>query len=114
MPNESLVVKEWNDLLNNKKDLKTEVDNIGNRYYYMIKNYIDLLKKDQASLQDRGFYEINLFDQSGIELNKTKIIEEYKDAYENKVISKDEFDNKIEYLRNHLNNYRVDVYIRDN
>ena len=114
IPYEELVEREWNALLDNNETLNTEVDNIGNRYYYMIKNYIDLLKKDQASLQDRGFYEINLFDQSGIELNKTKIIEEYKDAYENKVISKDEFDNKIEYLRNHLNNYRVDVYIRDN
>ena len=58
MPNESLVVKEWNDLLNNKKDLKTEVDNIGNRYYYMIKNgRFPALK---PSIEEKSIRFINL------------------------------------------------------
>ena len=113
IPYEELVEREWNALLDNNETLNTEVDNIGNRYYYMIKNYIDLLKKDQASLQERAFYEINLFDQNGTDLNRTKIIEEYKNNYDNKLIDKIEYDEKIKYLRNHLNNYRFDVYTLD-
>ena len=114
IPNEGLVANEWEELIKNNKSLTTQVDNIGNGYYYMIKNYIDLLKKEQASLDNRGLYEINLFDYNGTDLNKTKIIEEYTGQYNNKLIDKEELDKKLNYLRQSLGNYRVDVYTGDN
>ena len=113
IPNEELVVKEWNDLLNNREkidELEKEIDNIGNRYYYMIKNYVDLLKKKQASLGERGFNEINLFDQNGKYLNNSKIIEEYNDQYKNILIDRKELQAKIDYLKKKLDSYKVDVF----
>jgi hypothetical protein len=113
IPNEKLVKKEWNELLTNRKeitDLEEAVDNIGNRYYYMIKNYVDLLKKKQASLGERGFNEINLFDQNGKYLNNSKIIEEYNDQYKNILIDRKELQAKIDYLKKKLDSYKVDVF----
>ena len=113
IPNEELVNSTWHDLLDKSGTLSAPVDNIGNGYYYMIKNYIDLLKKKQASLDDRGFYEINLFDQKETNLDNKEIINEYNIQYNNKLIDKDELDSKIQYYRDKLNSYKVDIFTSD-
>ena len=95
IPNDSLVSKVWE---NNFKDifekLNIEVDNIGTRYYYLIKNYIDLLNKEQASLFERGINEIDLFDQKDTGLDPKNIIHEYEEQYKNKGINEGELDDK--------------------
>lgn len=58
--NKTKIAKEWNNLLDLcKKEFNNQVDNIGNRYYYMIKNFALYINKTQTSLYDKGLEEIN-------------------------------------------------------
>ena len=114
IPNDNLVKKEWEALLGKYSQLNREVDRIGTRYYYMIKNYIDLLNKEQASLYDRGLKEINLIDQKGTVLDTKEMQSEYGEKYGNgKLIEKNELESKIKYLKEKINWKKIDIFVDD-
>ena len=114
IPNERLVKKEWAALLDNYIQLKIEVDRIGTRYYYMIRNYIDLLKKEQASLLDRGLKEINLIDEKETVLDTKEMQTEYNEKYKNgKLVKKNEIIDKIKYLNKTIDGRKIDIFVDD-
>ena len=92
------------NLFEGYEQLNIEVDNIGTRYYYMLKNYMDLLNKKQASLYDRALYEINYFDQKGTVLDNKEIIDEYNRLYNNTLINKEGLKVFIDYASRELKN----------
>ena len=104
IPNDDLVWKEWEQLLDdNSSSLNIKVDNIGTRYYYLIKNYYVTLGWKQMTLYDKALNEINSYDYNDTFLNYSKILEEYDEKYKNKRIESDELDITINYYKNKIN-----------
>ena len=81
IPNEDLVKDEWNKLTINYESLLGDVDIIGNRLYYLIKNFILIQDKKQTSLYEKGISEINDYDYKGTVIDPYNIIDEYKRIY---------------------------------
>ena len=76
IPNDKLIESEWNYLLNNFDEFNKDVDDIGNRYYYVKKNLISSLIDTQTSLVKRAQNELREYFYDGL------IIDEYNNNYD--------------------------------
>ena len=86
------------------------VDNIGNRYYYVRKNFLLYLVKQQTSFEQRAKDEITNYQNEGIILDPGKIYDEYQKEYKGK-INDQELYNTIKYYRDII--FRQNVNILD-
>jgi hypothetical protein len=111
--NKTKIAKEWNNLLDLcKKEFNNQVDNIGNRYYYMIKNFALNVNTTQTSLSNKGLEEIELKEYEGNILDRLMIIDEYKEKYDNNIISETELDETINYYEKKLDNSKsINIFV---
>ena len=100
IPNKTLLIKEWPQSLNKLYIYNERVDNIGNRYYYVIKNFLLTLIKKQTCLEQRAKDEIIGNQNEGIILDPGRIYTEYQAKYEDKKINKNELNDTINYYLN--------------
>ena len=96
IPNDKIVEKEWRNILNSCYIFNNPVDNIGNRYYYVRKNFLLTLVKQQTSLKQRAKDEITNYQNEGIILDPGKIYKKIKKEYSNK-IDKNNLNNTLKY-----------------
>ena len=82
IPNDKLIESEWNYLLNNFDEFNKDVDDIGNRYYYVKKNLISSLIDTQTSLVKRAQNELREYFYDGLIIDPKKIIDEYNNNYD--------------------------------
>ena len=110
IPYDDLVKTEWEKKLNNCYTYNAHVDNIGNRYYYVKKNFLLYLIKQQTSLEQRAIDEILGYQDVGIILDPAKIWEEYQNEFNGKSFDEKELDNTIRYYSNIINRIYLDIY----
>ena len=110
IPTNEIVKREWEKKLNNCYEYNKNVDNIGNRYYYVKKNFLLALIKQQTSLEQRARDEILGYQNEGIILDPAKIWEEYQNEYNDKSFDKKELNNTLRYYTNIINRISLDVY----
>ena len=107
IPNEKLVGEELDNLTEGCLQFNQPVDNIGNRYYYLIKNYILSIDKKQKSLYDEGIEEINRNELKGTTLNYENIIQKN----ENKNINQNELNDIInDYIDKLKKANRINIF----
>ena len=82
IPNDELIESEWVNLLNNFDEFNKDVDDIGNRYYYVKKNLISSLIDTQTSLAKRAQDELREYFYEGLTIDPKKIIDEYNGNYD--------------------------------
>ena len=113
IPNEELVKNETELLLNRFWEFNKSVDNIGNRYYYLIKNIKSSIRTTQT-LFDKGLEEINENEYKNTNLNTSKIIEEYDNKYKKRKINEHELNNIIKYWKEKLKNLsRINIFTKN-
>ena len=104
IPNEDLVKDEWNKLTINYESLLGDVDIIGNRLYYLIKNFILIQDKKQTSLYEKGISEINDYDYKGTVIDPYNIIDEYNRIYKDvNKFNKAALNDLIKYYNDKIN-----------
>ena len=85
IPSNETFEKEWIKRINKCNDIyKQDVDYIGNRYYYIKKNVVLSLFKQQTSLKQRALDELIAFQSQGIILDPGIIMAKYDKYYKNK------------------------------
>ena len=110
IPNDYLLNFSWYETLENIYDYNYDVDNIGNRYYYVKKNFNLTLFKKQTSLLQRAYDEIKEYSYKGTVLDPVKIMNLYNDKYKNKDIDNKELNRTISSFLNILKRKRFYVY----
>ena len=110
IPNNTIVNEEWSKRVNSCYIYDNPVDNIGNRYYYVRKNFLLYLVKQQTSFEQRAKDEITNYQNEGIILDPGKIYDEYQKEYKGK-INDQELYNTIKYYRDII--FRQNVNILD-
>ena len=111
IPNQELVKKEWFKSLGDLYIYNEPVDNIGNRYYYVIKNFLLTLIKKQTCLEQRAKDEIIGNQNEGIILDPGKIYTEYQEKYEGKKIDDKELDYTIRFYLNTISQENSTFYV---
>ena len=106
IPKDELVNEEWNITINKLYEYNSPVDNIGNRYYYIKKNFITTLIKQQTSLEQRAKDELNGFFYEGTVIDPNKIMKEYNEHYEDY----EKLNDLIHKFSNILEKIRFDVH----
>ena len=85
IPNNETFENEWVNRINKcNKDYRKDVDYIGNRFYYIKKNLVSSLFKQQKSLKQRALDELIGFQSQGIILDPGHLMEIYDKYYKNK------------------------------
>ena len=97
VPENKTVKEEWERKINKCYDFNANVDNIGNRYYYIKKNFVLSLIKQQTSLLNRAKDEIIGYQYDGIVFEPAKIMEEYTLQNEGKSFDNNELNNTLKY-----------------
>ena len=78
----------------------------------MIKNFALYINKTQTSLYDKGLEEIKLKEYEGNILDPSMIIDEYKEKYDNNIISETELDETINYYEKKLDNSKsINIFV---
>ena len=112
IPNENLVINELENLLNSNESLTWDVDIIGTRLYYLIKNFILTLEKKQTSLYKKGLGEIEESDFNGNAIDPFNIISDYKNVYtDDNPFDKGKLDNLINMLKGQIKNNQSRINI---
>ena len=93
IPNNYLIGEELRKLIDDCKQFDNKVDNIGNRFYYMKKNFVLSINKTQTSLFEKGNEEIEGNEYKGTILNNEEIIKKYNKKYKE---SKSDEDNPLD------------------
>lgn len=115
IPNEALVNEELYKLFESCKEFNNDVDNIGNRYYYMKKNFVLSINKTQTSLYEKGTEEIDINEYNSTILNAEELIKKYKEKYEGKPFKENELiENINEYKKELKKSYRINIFTTDN
>ena len=109
IPNDEFVKEEWEMRLKNYEDLNTVVDNIGNRYYYIKKNFFSALTKQQTSLYKKANDILKNYLYEGTELDPEEIMKEYNKQYSNKRFDFEELQNLKESFSDINGNKRIDI-----
>ena len=111
---DKIVEEEWANRLDNCYDYNKDVDNIGNRYYYIKKNFVSSLEKEQTSLKQRALDELIGFQYKGTIIDPAEVMKEYIDIFKNVTLSdKNELDILIKKFKSLTNRIRFNVYIFD-
>ena len=95
IPNITRLEKAWNNTLNNTFEYNNGVDNIGNRYYYVKKNFASTLIKEQTSLKQKAIEVSKGYFYEKTVLNYTQLYIDYTDNYKDKKFNKEELNNII-------------------
>ena len=114
IPNNQTVSKEWKKRIDNCYSFNDPVDNIGNRYYYIKKNFVLSLIKKQTSLEQRAEDELMGFKSNGKVFDPEKIMKDYNDRYKDKKFDENELDGTLSYYKNLLgkeNKKVLDIFI---
>ena len=105
------VEKEWTNLMNKIDEFNDNVDNIGNRFYYLIKNFVLSINKTQTSLYEKGLEEINRTEYEGTILNISQIIEMYNETYLDKSIVFSDFEKIINNFKDLKETKKINIFI---
>ena len=105
IPNNTLAQKEWENRLDCLKVYNDPVDNIGNRYYYVKKNFELTLIKKQTSLKQRARDEIMHYQNEGIILEPGEIYKDYQKEFNGKKTNKEELNELIDYFKYNFKNW---------
>ena len=105
--NDDIINKPWNESLFNVEDYySTVVDNIGNRFYYLKKNFRLYLLHQQKSLNQKAKDEFQEFLDKGTTITPEELLKHYNKRYD-----KNELDKLIKSHLNIINKRnRVDIY----
>ena len=109
IPNIDLLKEEWNSTLYKIYPFNNYVDNIGNRYYYVKKNFLSTLFVEQTSLQQRAIDELEGYLYKGTVLDSSKLLEDYNNKYKGKKFKANELNNTIKHFSDIERRIRVDV-----
>ena len=96
--------------LKNYKQFNTIVDNIGNRYFYIRKNFVLALIKQQTSLNQRANDILKEVLYDGSVLDPEIIMNSYNDKYDNQPFDFDELKSLINQYSNISKNKKIDVH----
>ena len=107
---DEILEKAWNSTLFNMYEYNEKADNIGNRYYYIKKNFILSLFKEQSSLKQRANDEFQNYLYNGTVIDPMDIMNLYNKKYKNKKFDKNELNWTINYFLNVLDRKRIDIY----
>lgn len=111
---DEIVQREWTNRLSGCYDYNREVDNIGNRYYYIKKNFISSLEKKQTSLKQRALDELIGFQSYNTIIDPAQVMKEYDDRYHDTTLSDEhELNNTINEFENLTIRNRFNVYFFD-
>jgi hypothetical protein len=111
---DEIVKEEWSERLDSCYDYNRDVDNIGNRYYYLKKNFVSSLEKEQTSLRQRALDELIGFQSNNTIIDPAEVMKEYEAKYGNATLSDEkELDNTIKKFKNLANRSRFNVYFFD-
>ena len=111
---DKLVEEEWSIRLDSCYDYNRDVDNIGNRYYYIKKNFVSSLEKEQTSLKQRALDELREFQSKNTIIDPAEVMKEYEAKYHNVTLSDEkELNNTIEKFKSLDNRTRFNVYFFD-
>ena len=107
-----MVINELENLLNSNESLTWDVDIIGTRLYYLIKNFILTLEKKQTSLYKKGLGEIEESDFNANAIDPFNIISDYKNVYtDDNPFDKGKLDNLINMLKGQIKNNQSRINI---
>ena len=96
----------WNESLFEAKDYyNTDVDNIGNKFYYLKKNFRLNLLHQQKSLIQKAKDEFQEYLYEGTTISKKELLKKYNKKYD-----KNELNKLIKLNLNILKRNRVDIY----
>ena len=110
IPNDKFLEEQWKMKLKDYNEFNRNVDNIGNRYYYIKKNFVLILYKQQTSLRQRALDILKGILYEGTIIDPQKIMEDYIHKYEGKKFDIYELNGTIEYYSNLNNRKRIDVH----
>ena len=110
IPDNHLVDSEWKKLLNNCYEYNEPVDNIGNRYYYVKKNFLLSLIKGQTSLIQRAKDEKLNYQGERTIMDPGKIYDEYNEMFNGKKFDYNELNNLLDIFSNILDKRRIDIH----
>ena len=110
IPNSLVLEKTWNYTLNNFYQYNKNVDIIGNRYYYVKKNFLSTLFKEQTSLQQRAIEEIETYLYERKFLDPASLYDDYNKKYIGNSFDNKELNNTIKYYSNIIKRERLDIY----
>ena len=110
IPYDKFVDFEWSMALKNYKQFNTIVDNIGNRYFYIRKNFVLALIKQQTSLNQRANDILKEVLYDGSVLDPEIIMNSYNDKYDNQPFDFDELKSLINQYSNISKNKKIDVH----
>ena len=110
IPDNDLLINSWISSLSDAKNYyNTKVDNIGNKYYYLKKNFRLNLLHQQKSLIQKAKDEFQYYLYEGTIIAQTELLKMYDSKYKNKKFDKNELNNLINYYLNILERTRVDI-----
>ena len=110
IPNDKFLEEQWKMKLKDYNEFNRNVDNIGNRYYYIKKNFVLILYKQQASLRQRASDILKGILYEGTIIDPQKIMEDYVNKYNGKKFDIYELNGTIQYYSNLNNRKRIDVH----
>ena len=110
IPSNEIINNSWNAYLYNAYEYNTPVDNIGNQYYYLKKNFKLNTLNQQKSLSQRAKDEFQKYLYEGTIIDPAELSKMYDKKYKNKKFDKKELNNTINYYLNILKRNRVDIY----
>ena len=113
IPNDKFVQEQWKLMLSKTNEFNNYVDNIGNRYYYIRRNFLLALIKQQTSLQQRATDILKGIFYEGTILDPVEIMKEYNIKYENHHSDEEELNYLIKSYSNLTGKNRIDVYTVD-
>ena len=113
IPDDNLLKGNWEHILDKLFHFNDDVDNIGNRYYYVKKNFLSTLFVQQTSLKRRAIAEIEGMLFNGTVLDHKKILDDYNKKYKGKKTHKNELNETIKYYSNITNRTRLDIRTLD-
>ena len=110
IPSNEIINNSWNAYLYNAYEYNTPVDNIGNQYYYLKKNFKLNTLNQQKSLSQRTKDEFQKYLYEGTIIDPAELSKMYDKKYKNKKFDKKELNNTINYYLNILKRNRVDIH----
>ena len=113
IPDDEIVKTEWQKIIDNSKRFNDPVDYIGNRYYYIKKNYVLILMKEQTSLKTKALGELMKFqlESQGIVLDPEYMMKKYNEHYNGKEYDDKELNNTLKHFNDFTKiNCTIDIF----
>ena len=110
IPYDKFVENEWRMILQNYDKFNVIVDNIGNRYFYIRKNFVLTLIKQQTSLNQRAIDLLKEVLYDGSVLDPEIIMNKYNERYNDQPFDFEELNHLIVKYSNISKNKKIDVH----